>query len=571
MPSLRLGKIKANDIVGLYMQNSLEWIELFWAILACGCRPLLLNTRMDKATLDKLLKSSGAIAVLSDGEQFDVKTIISTEIGKGDGDLTNAIFGEEILITSSGTSENVKICAYGARELYKQILNAEQIITNCKLITKHYKGELKLLTFLPFYHIFGLSATYMWFTFYSRTLVHLKDMSWQCIANTIRRHNVTHIFAVPLFWEKVYDEAIRKIKERGDKTYSKFKKGLKLSNKLSASPCLAKAFRKKAFREVRDNLFGESVWFMITGGGFIRPEVISFFNGIGYHLSNGYGMSEIGITSVELSCDNRVLNSCSIGKPMSSIEYAINNDGELLIKGTSLCKYYYDGGDKVYVGDSWFNSKDLAKSINGRYYLLGRADDLIVSSSGENINPNLCESKIKCQDVKRGCLIKIKRQEIIIPVLLLEVNKHISANKLKEIRQRIQENLRILGLQGEIKEVVFIGEPLIKDNEFKLNRKRLADDYVNNRLSLIDLSKEEEAFSELKGELEKQVAKCFAKALSKEVGKKDDFFLDAGGTSLDYFALISYIQEEFELAITLSSDVKLTTIEDFCIYLKEKI
>ena len=32
----------------------------------------------------------------------------------------------------------------------------------------------------------------------------LNDLSPSTIVNTIRRHKVTHVFAVPLFWEKVF-------------------------------------------------------------------------------------------------------------------------------------------------------------------------------------------------------------------------------------------------------------------------------------------------------------------------------------------------------------------------------
>lgn len=59
-----------------------------------------------------------------------------------------------------------------------------------------------------------------------------------------------------------------------------------------------------AFRRMRENLLGESVPCGITGGSAHRRETLNSFNGIGYHLANGYGMTEIGIMSVELSEKN---------------------------------------------------------------------------------------------------------------------------------------------------------------------------------------------------------------------------------------------------------------------------
>lgn len=564
-----LGTEQKSNIVGIYMQNSLEWIESFWAILRCGYCPLLLNTRMETAVIDELLIKYNVAAVISDGRAFSVHTILSDTIVQGDAPLGECEFGKEILLMSSGTTSSLKICSYDAAAIYNQILNAEQIVRTSRLIKRHYNGELKLLTFLPFYHIFGLTAMYMWFAFYSRTFVYLKDMSSHTILNTIRRHNVTHIFAVPLFWNKVYTEALKKIKERGEKTYLKFRKGLKISNSLSGVPFLAKAFRKKFLKEIRDNLFGESICFMITGGGVISREVMSFFNGIGYHLSNGYGMSEVGITSVELSENNNILNSCSIGMPMASVEYRINSNQELLIRGSSLCRFYYDGEERVEIGDSWFNSKDLAEERNGRFYLLGRTDDLVVSSSGENLNPNLFEEKLICEHVKGTCLIESKQNGMVAPVLLVEVNRYSSSDTLSAVLTAVKERLQSLGLISEIKSIVFVGESLIKENEFKLNRKRLSDDYANGRLLVLDPSGSGEQIS--LNDFEKKIADCFYKALGKEIGRDDDFFIDAGGTSMDYFTMISYIQAEFDVVVPLSNEKRMTTIRSFYLYLKDKM
>ena len=566
----KLSHLKEGAVVGLYMQNSLEWIEIFWSILKCGYRPLLLNTRLDRNILENVLESADAKAVLSDGESFNVLTIHSDEIVCAEQENANVMFGDEILLMTSGTSNAIKICAYNAVAIINQIFNAEQIVKTSRLIKKHYQGELKLLTFLPFYHIFGLTAMYMWFAFFSRTFVALKDMSPQCILNTIRRHKVTHIFAVPLFWNTVYEQALKKVQERGEKTYLKLQKGLKISNALSGIPCLAKFFRKKAFKEVRDKLFGESVCFMISGGGCISADVLSFFNGIGYHLSNGYGMTEIGITSVELSEDNRILNSGTIGKPMPSVVYKVNEKGELLVKGSSLCKYFIENNQKIYLNEDWFKTKDLAKEEKGRFYLLGREDDLIVSSSGENINPNLYEYDFNIQHVKKVCMVDARKNGQAYPILIVSVVKYLSNDTRETVIKEVKDKLKSYHLLSEIKEVVLVGEDLIKGNEFKLNRKRLAEEYTSGKLNILSYKNDtiqEDSFDEI----EKAVAVCFEKVLGKSIDKNADFFMDAGGTSLEYFTLATYIQEEFDLVISFGNDKKLTTISDFSSYIKGRM
>ena len=218
---------KSSSVVGLYMDNSLDWIEVFWAILRAGFSPLLLNLRLDDDTLEYALRVTDAAAVVSDGKRFSVKTIPAEKLTADAPGIDTKEFGTAVMVMSSGTSSHVKICGYTAEEFCCQIQGSYGIIKQCARIKKHYEGELKLLTFLPFYHIFGLVAVYIWFAFFSRTFVRLNDMQPQTILNTIKRHKVTHIFAVPLFWEKVYEQAMRTISERGEKTVKKFEKGMK--------------------------------------------------------------------------------------------------------------------------------------------------------------------------------------------------------------------------------------------------------------------------------------------------------------------------------------------------------
>ena len=329
------------SVVGLSMDNSLLWIELFWAIIISGCRPLLMNLRLSDEALEQAISDCDVKAVISDGRKYSVRTVMSSSIKAADSPITPGKFGTELMVMSSGTSEHVKICAYSADEFRCQIHDSYHIIKECALVKRHYDGYIKQLCFLPFYHVFGLIAMYIWFGFFSRAFVQLNDLMPQTIVNTIKRHKVTHIFAVPLFWETVYDTAIKTIKSRGEKTYKKFLKGMKLSRRLG------KAFPRAAFKEVRENLFGESIQFMITGGSAIRPEVIEFFNAIGYHLADGYGMTEIGITSVELSDNRKILNACSVGKPMTYAEYKINEKNELLVRGKVIAKYIIEDGKKT--------------------------------------------------------------------------------------------------------------------------------------------------------------------------------------------------------------------------------
>ena len=453
-------------------------------------------------------------------------------------------FGSEILFMSSGTTSNIKICAYDAESLTNIIKQSHQIVLSNPLVKKHYDGELKLLTILPFYHIFGFVAIYTWFCFFGRTLVEIKSLSPDVIKYTISRHKVTHIFSVPLLWQKAYDTAIKTIKGEGEKTYKKFLKGLKIKKFLGNSP-LGNLFSKVAFKEVREKMFGDSINFLISGGAFISSDVLEFFNAIGYHMSNGYGTTEIGITSVELSNKYNLLIGGSIGKPLTGVNYSINEKSELCVSANSMSKYLIVD-NKIIDDVKGYNTHDLLKEVNGHYYFTSREDDLIVSITGENLNPYLIEQALKVGKVDNVCLINGRNGEL--PVVLLEVNKYLTNEQVEEVLLQVKEKLVKAKLQSQIGKLEVIKGNLLTGDEFKLNRKRIESDYYGNRLNIYQKGQEEVSISD---EITKVVKDAFEKALRKEIKDLEgDFFLDLGGTSLEFFSIVSILFNEFNIDVS---------------------
>lgn len=563
-----LSDLPRGSVVGLYMENSLEWIECFWAIILGGFNPLLLNLRLPDAALNDALTVTGCGAVISSGKKFSRRTVLPTEIEADETENAPVSeFGKEILIMSSGTSGRVKICAYTALEFYFQISDSCRMVEQCALLKKHYECRLKLLALLPFYHIFGLTAVYVWFSFFSRTFVHLSDLSPETVVNTIKRHKVTHIFVVPLFWEKVYKAAIKTIKKRGEKTYAKFCKAIKIRKKLNGPA--GKVFSALAFREVRENLFGDSISFLITGGSRIDPDVIGFFNIIGYRLANGYGMTEIGITSVELTSGD-FLYEGFVGAPFLNAEYSINDRGELLVRGKVIASYIIEGGIKTHT-DGWFNTRDLAECVSGHYRILGRSDDLIVGANGENVNPSVVEPLLRPEGAEDVCLIKEKAGDSEEPVLLVSVNRFISSEKLESIEKETKRLVSDAKLASSIKRIVFVTCPLLRDDEFKLNRKRLSVDFSAGLLPTTDREKSEAEGED--DELISRIKSFISAALDLPLGdihSDSDFFTDLGGSSLDYFAVVSQLEDDLGVPFPSDGENGLKTARGFADFVRKE-
>ena len=214
----------------------------------------------------------------------------------------------------------------------------------------------------------------------------------------------------------------------------------------------------------------------------------------------------------------------------------------------------------VYSRDEWFNTKDLAVCKCGHYQIMGRADDVVIGQNGENLNPCLIEPLF--DGIGRGvCLISDRKKEANIPTLVISVKPDIRPEKLIEMQQRVNAVLSESGMNRAIVSTVFITDVLIGDNDFKINRSSIAKRYARGELSIVtpDTLKDNDMSSDM---LTDQVISIFAAALEKsanEIGPNSDFFSDCGGTSLDYFAMLTAIQQEYGINLTIGDTEKLNT------------
>ena len=563
-----LSGVPAGEMVGLYMANSPEWLVAFWSILAAGYCPLLMNTRLPNETLTQVLQTYHVQAVISDGTLFATQTILWPELP----DVQEAAarpFGQEVLFMSSGTTGHVKLCAYTGENCYYQIKDRARLITACPGIKRHYEGELKQLVLLPLCHVFGFIAMYLWFSFFSRTFVFPKDLDPMTIQRTVKKHKVTHVFAVPMVWEAVYRAARTKIQSRGEKTYQKFVKASNIVNRLPAG--MGRFAARKLLGEVREGIFGDSIQFLISGGSHIDPETLRFFNGIGYHLVNGYGMTEIGITSVETSDKKKEINLGSVGAPFTYTEYTINEAGHLLVRGKArAARILCDGEAMLTDAQAWFDTQDMAQSIDGRYYLSGRADDLIVCEDGENLNPILAERAIATPGIEQVCVFRQTDGRVAV---VASVPGCFATQKLLALSETLSQKIARAKLERVIHTIYFTGDALLAPGEFKLARKRVAERIQNGTLRVFAPGELKEQGEALFTGLEQDLAALFAEVLGKdvsEIGRDSHFFRDLGGTSIDFYALMGLIQERLGAHIEVTDAAELATVAQIYEYLTKE-
>lgn len=544
-----------DEYIGLALDNSLSFLVGFWTILKSGNKPYLVNLRHPKVLSNNIFNTLNIKYVLGDKDyEYNAQFININDLNESAPIDYKYTFANQMCLSTSATTLKEKIIFFTGQELSAQILNVNAVLKINKQAKKHYKGKLKLLAFLPLYHIFGFVATYMWFSFFGRTLVFLNDYSANTILNTIKKHEVTHVFGVPLFWNTVEKEILKNVKSRDEKTQKKFYSGIDKSLKLQQIFGLNAS--KRAMHEITDNLFGKSVLFCISGGSYIKDETIKLFNSLGYPLYNGYGMSEIGITSVELgNTKQRLLNS--IGKPFESVEYKIV-DNELLVKGASISHQMMIDGKLITI-DDWYKTNDLVHmDKTGRYYIDGRKDDLFIGANGENINPDMIEKLINITKAKRYSILSIDNKLSLIIEIAPNSPKSLISNIYNEAKAQID----MLDSSLRVNKIYLTFDPIQNENAIKVSRQYVLNNINKGLIKLSEIDNIDLTNQEVDESIIKTVSDCVAKLVTKDnIDINANIFFDLELTSLDYFSLISDLNNIYNIDIDYSSS-SLQTIYD---------
>jgi len=133
--------------------------------------------------------------------------------------------------------------------------------------------------------------------------------------------------------------------------------------------------------------FGGRLRVAVSGGAPLSPPIARCFLGLGLALLQGYGMTETSpVVAANAPDDN---DPATVGRPLRGIEVRIGDNSELLVRGPNVMRGYWKRDDDTQraFAEGWLRTGDQAAIESGRVRILGRAKEIIVTSTGEKIAP----------------------------------------------------------------------------------------------------------------------------------------------------------------------------------------
>lgn len=211
----------------------------------------------------------------------------------------------------------------------------------------------------------------------------------------------TIFVAVPRVYEKIYGQVEQKAK--GFSKRAIYRWALSVGRAHSAKILAGtkpkalswKLADKLVFSQVRARMGGR-VGIFVSGGAPLGKELASWYASIGIRIYEGYGLTETSpVIAINTPCAHKI---GTVGRPLPNVEVQIAQDSEILVRGPSVFRGYWNRPEETKNAfvDGWFKTGDIGNlDEEGFLSVTDRKKDLLKTSGGKFIAPQPIENSIK--------------------------------------------------------------------------------------------------------------------------------------------------------------------------------
>jgi len=300
-----------------------------------------------------------------------------------------------VLIYTSGTTGEPK----GVMLTHKNFISQETVLPLFNFTDRDI-----WLSHIPLCHSFGLSGDLLGSGEIGGTLalapgIDPDEMRW-----ALRSVRPTVLMSVPRLYEKMYLKIQSTLETKPPIARKIFAwahgVGREMFKYTSESktppPALRAKFRlaNRVLGRVRREAGFDRLRVAYAGGAPSSPQLVLFFQGLGLQLYQGYGLTETSpVVTVNRPGKNKL---GSVGPAIPGAQIRIADDGEILLKGPMVMKGYWNKPEataEAVSPDGWFHSGDIGHlDDDGYLFITDRKKELIVTSGGKNIAPTRIEN-----------------------------------------------------------------------------------------------------------------------------------------------------------------------------------
>ncbi|MDA3948753.1 MAG: class I adenylate-forming enzyme family protein [Spirochaeta sp.] len=322
------GGIRRDDVVALFLENSVDFIALVIALMQAGAIPVFAKLEYRRNELTTIFRDIDPDAVIT--EQTFLPTLRPFIPGRGIITRNNGEFSVPQPVSrhhaAPGLSDEIASinCTYrGYGDLLGSMATAEQYLLGARILQDGLQGEPgeKMLYPLPMSHIFTLIGCLLVPLFYGMTGVIARTIHPRVLFSAIENLDIQHVTAVP-------------------EIYRLLSRSLRPSHNVS------------------------SLKTCVSGGSLLgSDEYEELRTTLKVDVLHGYGLTEFTPVSRNVRGHAR---AGTVGPVCDGLEVRIDaatddGRGEILVRSDALCAGYYNRPHTTrrVFRDGWFHTGDM--------------------------------------------------------------------------------------------------------------------------------------------------------------------------------------------------------------------
>jgi long-chain acyl-CoA synthetase len=406
--------IKSADRVILFSHNAPEWGITYFGVLKAGATCIPIDAESATSEVVNFASAGDAAAIVISqrllDEHDDLRAKLSTarlndvriwtfdeiyELPSQDVEdehialLPQRVSPQSVasLIFTSGTTGRPKGVMLSHRNLTSMV----------SMLSSVFDMDTNdgVLSVLPLHHTFEFSTGFLTPISRGAQITYLDELNSENLAKAIKNGHVTGMVGVPALWELLHRRIKNRLHERskvvGDTADLLMKINAWLRDKTPLN------FGQILFYPIHEGMGGRIRYF-ISGGSALSEKIQRDFQGLGFTILEGYGLTEASPVLTVTRPENRMLSG-TVGRPLPGVQIDIkdpdaNGVGEVIARGPNVMLGYFGNEEatREALVDRWLYTGDLGRlDEDGNLYLVGRSKDIIVDTNGKNVYPDEVE------------------------------------------------------------------------------------------------------------------------------------------------------------------------------------
>lgn len=436
--------VRFGDRVGIMARTRYEWTLFDYAIWAVGAQSVPVYPTSSAEQLRWILWDSGATACVVEHEDHamtvgsvvdrlpQLRRLWQLDTGAvehlcaaGERLEDDVVHRHRLALTpdspatvvyTSGTTGRPKGCVLTHANFMAE---TDNIIEAYAHILRPRPGfEPSSLLFLPLAHVLGRMSQVGAFRA-GAVLGHQPAMDAESLLPDLAAFQPTFIIAVPYVFERIFRAARRRAEREGrlgafDKAvdvavrYAQAQEHKAFGTGPGPGPGLRmrhQVYDKLVYAKLREALGGRCRHAM-SGGSAMERRLGLFLDGAGIRVFEGYGLTETTAAATANPPDRTRFGT--VGRPIPGTSVRIAEDGEIWLRGGQVFPGYLNAPEATdrTLRDGWLATGDLGSlDEDGYLTITGRKKDILVTSGGKSVAPQVLERAVCNHPLVSQCLV----------------------------------------------------------------------------------------------------------------------------------------------------------------------